>query len=145
MSDRESVFGDIIQPIPSSSIAGASASASSSALRKPLSPRVTIPANPTSTSAASSTFASAAPSPFSPRAKAQLTSLGTPKSGLSVQSTVRKDENVRAGIHRKEADKAGGGDVEMQESGMGVRDEAMGLISGGSGLKEVGRSLEDDD
>lgn len=33
----------------------------------------------------------------------------------------------------------------MQESGMGVRDEAMGLISGGTGLREVGKSLGDDD
>jgi cyclin H len=58
---------------------------------------------------------------------------------------VRQDENRRAGIQGKGADKPGGGDVEMQESGMGVPDEAMGLISGGTGLREVGRSLEEDD
>ena len=130
MSERDSVFGDILQPIPSA------ATSSSSATRKPLSPRVTIPA---------STGTSGNASPFSPRAKAQRTgTAGTPKSGLSAQIYQGQDENARAGIHVKVEDKPGGGEIEMRETGMGVKDEAMGMVSGGMGLREVGRSLEDD-
>lgn len=70
-SDRETVFGDIIQPD-----------------RKPLSPRVTVA--------------------------------------------------VDRGRTR-------GDGVPLQENEMGVKDEAMGMVVGGNGLREVGRELEDDD
>jgi hypothetical protein len=33
----------------------------------------------------------------------------------------------------------------MEPSGFGIRDEAMGMIVGGRGLKDVGIELEDDD
>ena len=134
LSNRESVFGDVLQP--SASLASSASSAATplfastgagAGTRQPLSPRVTIPSGPRS--------------PFSPRAKMQRTGASTPKSGMVTQSTVRRDENARAGILQKQEDKVGGGDVEMHETGTGVADEAMGLISGGSGLKEVGRSL----
>jgi cyclin H len=39
----------------------------------------------------------------------------------------------------------GEGDGFMEPSGFGIRDEAMGMIVGGRGLKDVGIELEDDD
>lgn len=35
--------------------------------------------------------------------------------------------------------------VRLEEGGMGVKDEAMGFVVGGKGLKEVGRSLEEEE
>lgn len=96
MADRESVFGDVIQP-PSA--------------RKPLSPRLTIP-----------TTGRRPPTP----------------SGLKEVVAQRGKEHHPGGAG------TGEGDGAMEPAGMGIRDEAMGMLVGGQGLKHVGEELDSD-
>lgn len=96
MADRESVFGDVIQP---------------PAMRKPLSPRLTIP-----------TTDRRPPTP----------------SGLKEVVAQRGKEDHPGGAG------TGEGDGAMEPSGMGIRDEAMGMLVGGQGLKHVAKELDSD-
>lgn len=85
--------------------------------RKPLSPMITIPS----------------PNPF--------LSSGT-GSAKKLKFTIggkKKDVIVDDGPGKGDAG------VGLEESGMGIKDESMGYTIGGKGLKEVGRSLEDED
>ena len=53
---------------------------------------------------------------------------------LSPRVTVAMDTNATRGDG-----------VALGESGMGVKDEAMGLVVGGKGLREIGKELIDED
>ena len=58
----------------------------------------------------------------------------TERKPLSPKTTVRAERGALAGAGAL-----------FDEGGMGVKDEAMGLVVGGKGLKEVGKELIDDD
>lgn len=83
--------------------------------RKPLSPMITIPSSP---------------NPF------LSTSAGG--SGKKLKFTIGGEGN-KDGIGK------GDNGMKIEEGGMGVKDESMGYVVGGKGLKEVGKSLGDDD
>lgn len=89
--------------------------------RKPLSPMITIPS----------------PNPFAP------TGTGAVGGGSA------KRLKFTIGGKKKEVEEDGPGRADkgarLEEGGMGIRDEAMGMIIGGKGLKEVGRSLEEEE
>jgi hypothetical protein len=56
----------------------------------------------------------------------------------------RKPLSPRVMVEGHFGPKGDGLGVKNQDSGMGVKDEGMGMILGGTGLKEVGKELDDD-
>lgn len=61
-----------------------------------------------------------------------------------VIKTQRKPLSPRVTIAMDRSTTRGDG-VAIGESGMGVKDEAMGLVVGGKGLKEVGKEMIEED
>lgn len=115
------VFGDIIQPTGPSSRPADRDGGGGGQKRKPLSPLITLP------------------SPRSGRAdEAKDSGGGAKKLKFTIGGT-----GARA--HLAVSDAPGRGDVRLEDGGMGVPDEAMGMVVGGKGLKEVGRSLADEE
>lgn len=81
--------------------------------------------------------------PLSPRV-----TLPSPNAGGAGSGAKKLKLTVGSNTGGKEMwmeDGQGKGDVKLEVGGMGLRDEAMGMVSGGVGLKEVGQSLADED